>query len=50
MLKGISSNAYVLELPQDLEISPIFNVEDLTTYHGPNDVTKDARGFTIATL
>lgn len=28
MLRKISSNAYLLELPPDLQISPIFNVSD----------------------
>ncbi|KAL5844504.1 hypothetical protein ACOSQ3_010557 [Xanthoceras sorbifolium] len=32
--KKISSNAYVIELPPDLQISPIFNVRDLYPYEG----------------
>ena len=34
ILKKISSNTYVLELPAELGISSTFNVEDLTLYHG----------------
>jgi hypothetical protein len=34
MLKKISSNAYLLELPPDLQISPIFNVSDLYSFDG----------------
>ncbi|XP_010242694.1 PREDICTED: uncharacterized protein LOC104586982 [Nelumbo nucifera] len=35
--KKISSNAYVLELPSKMGISPIFNVEDLSAYYGHSD-------------
>ncbi|CAL8155920.1 unnamed protein product [Prunus armeniaca] len=34
VLKKISSNAYMLELPPDLQISPIFNVSDLYLFEG----------------
>ena len=34
MLKKLSSNAYTLELPLDIGISPTFNVVDLTLYCG----------------
>lgn len=34
VLKKISSNAYVLELPNDMRISNVFNIEDLTRYSG----------------
>ncbi|KAL3533198.1 hypothetical protein ACH5RR_006719 [Cinchona calisaya] len=32
ILKKISSNAYILELPEDMGISNIFNIEGLTSY------------------
>ena len=34
ILKKISSNAYVLDLSTNMNISSTFNVEDLTIYHG----------------
>eukprot|EP00268_Persea_americana_P063955 TRINITY_DN8359_c0_g2_i6.p2 TRINITY_DN8359_c0_g2~~TRINITY_DN8359_c0_g2_i6.p2 ORF type:complete len:115 (+),score=20.05 TRINITY_DN8359_c0_g2_i6:2170-2514(+) len=34
ILKKISSNVYVLDLPPDMHIISTFNVEDLTIYHG----------------
>jgi hypothetical protein len=37
ILHRLGSNAYHLELPTDLSISPIFNVEDLTTYTGHSE-------------
>jgi len=33
ILKKISNNAYVLQLPAELDISPIFDVSDLYEYH-----------------
>lgn len=33
IIKKFSPNAYELELPKGLEISPIFDVLDLYTYH-----------------
>ena len=35
MVKKLGPNAYVIELPADYGISPIFNIEDLTQFHGP---------------
>ena len=34
ILKKFYANAYGIELPEDIIISPIFNVEDLYTYRG----------------
>jgi len=35
VLRRFGSNAYELDIPRDLEINPVFNVEDLTLYHTP---------------
>jgi hypothetical protein len=41
ILKRLGTNAYHLELPPTLSISPIFNVEDLTAYLGsPAEVSQ----------
>jgi hypothetical protein len=34
LLKKISTNAYLVELPPDLQISPIFKVSDLYSFDG----------------
>jgi hypothetical protein len=39
ILQQLGQNAYLLELPPNLHISPIFNVEDLTAYEGHLDDT-----------
>ena len=33
ILRNFSSNAYEIELPKDVGISPIFNIPDLYPYH-----------------
>jgi len=35
-IEGISTNAYEIELPPDIGISPIFNVVDLYKYESEN--------------
>lgn len=37
VLKNIRLNAYVIKLPKDFNISSIFNVKDLTIYHGHHE-------------
>ena len=39
MLKKISSNAYVLDFLENMGISNIFNIEELTLCSNPKDVT-----------
>lgn len=36
MLRKFSANAYEIELPHDVGISPLFNVADLYKYEGEN--------------
>ena len=36
VIKRINDNAYVLDLPEGFGISPIFNIEDLVAYKGPD--------------
>ena len=35
--KFVSGNAYEVKLPDDMDISPIFNITDLYKYHESND-------------
>ena len=37
MLKRLEENAYLLKLSEELSISPIFNVEDLSPHYGDNE-------------
>ena len=37
IIKKINDNAYVLELPADLKISPTFNIADLSNYNAPDE-------------
>jgi hypothetical protein len=37
ILRQLGPNAYHIDLPPDLHLSPIFNVEDLTAYSGQLD-------------
>ena len=34
IIRKLGSNAYLLDLPNDMDISPVFNVEDLLPYQG----------------
>ena len=34
IIRKLGSNVYLLDLPNDMDISPIFNVEDLLPYRG----------------
>ncbi|XP_004292437.1 PREDICTED: uncharacterized protein LOC101306407 [Fragaria vesca subsp. vesca] len=39
VLKKVGSNAYTLELPANIGVSPTFNVSDLKAYHRENECT-----------
>lgn len=44
ILQRVGTNAYVLELPDDIGVPPTFNVADLQFYHGENEpVVADSR-------
>ena len=34
IIRKLGSNAYLLDLPNDMDISPVFNIEDLLPYQG----------------
>jgi hypothetical protein len=36
ILKKINDNAYKVDLPDDLDISPMFNIYELYIFHGDN--------------
>ena len=43
VLKKVGDNAYVLELPDEYGVSPVFNVSDLTLYEVGDDLNDDSR-------
>lgn len=47
ILRKFSSNAYEIELPSDIGISPIFNVFYLYPFKGENEVLTYARDTVI---
>lgn len=47
-MQKVSDNAYVLELPEYLQMSPTFNVADLREYYPPDEgfpLLLDSREF-----
>ncbi|XP_050368930.1 uncharacterized protein LOC126787035 [Argentina anserina] len=48
VLKRAGKNAYVLDLPGEIGVSPTFNVADLQLYHGENTITSsDSRSSSL---
>jgi hypothetical protein len=41
ILKKLGNNAYLVDLPPEFQFSPIFNIADLTAYHGPPSILED---------
>ena len=44
ILRKFSSNAYEVELPKDVNISPIFNVSDVYPYHADESSQPTTQG------
>lgn len=40
-LQKLGVNAYLIDLPAEFQSSHIFNIEDLTTYHGPTSLNDE---------
>lgn len=45
ILKKINDNAYKVELPIHIHTHPTFSVQDLTPYHGKNDLNSGTSSF-----
>ena len=44
LIKKLGSNAYLIDLPSDFGISPVFNIEEITTFKGDaNDVVHSSQ-------
>ena len=44
IIHKLGSNAYILDLPNDMDISPVFNVEDLLPYRGTFELSSVSAG------